>query len=941
MKRALLIFFFVPLGLFAQQPSHYVLGKEELEGVDIYDMLHASDGNYLLATSNGLIRFDGYRFQPISCSEMLMASVFNLLEDSAGVIYCNNLSGQVFKYAEGNCELFIALADSLVSADMTLDIDDANRLVVASKHWLVFGANGSVVYQSDARFLGPITKLDDGSLLSFSFYDKAFVRWKQDRLTTEEQLKGRSDNERNALIEFGEELLCYEANSCRIFRTDGFELLNPSELCGKQQLFKLFSTSNAFWFASGSLGVLRVDKQLKPSHHGQLLFPRTLVSNVMEDREGNVLLGTFGKGIYVIPKENTETLKVSGEEEDLMSVVAMEDGSLYFGTQSGKLLKRNADGGLEAYRDAKVKSMEALFAVGPHALLIGELTGVLINTITRKEMTIELGSLKDVAVIDPSSILIASNSGAYKLDLGQAEAVKLKGLEIRHYSIGYDPETASIYSGTSKGLLISPRNGPVRSIKLRGKELIVRDFLAADGAVYAATSEYGILVFRNDSLVAEWNQSTGLASNITTQIEPYGDHLVIATAAGIQVIDRNGKVLRTIDRSDGLNATKVLDMAVTGDELWVVHSAGVQRVMLNDADTSAFQPTLELKGVLVNDSIQASLTQHDFSPDQQKFSFQLSSISLRYGHGITYRYRLEGAETAWRTANYSDHVIEYRSLSAGTYTFRAKAVYGDRESAEVTNTFTIATPFYKAWWFYLLVLIAVSSMLVLWFRRRLKRQQLLAQQQNELNASKLTAIQSQMNPHFIFNALNSIQSLVLKGDVDNSYTYITKFANLVRRTLSYSDKEFIDFSEEIKLIDLYLTLEKLRFSEDFSYDIQINGVEDVLIPPMLVQPFIENALVHGLLHRTGAKWIRLEFELGEILTCTIIDNGVGRAKAKLIKERQRSDHESFSVNAIRTRFEILQRYHDGVLGFEYEDLFVDGEATGTKVVLRIPVKHKF
>ena len=929
-----------PFWLVAQQPSHYVLGKQELEGVDIYGMLHARDGNYMLATSNGLIRFDGYSFQPIGCNDMLMSSVFNLAEDSAGAVYFNNLSGQVFKFSEGNCELFVALADSLVSADMTLAIDDHNRLAISSEHWLVFNADGTMAYQSNKRFFGPIGKMANGSLLSHSALDKDFVRWKDGKLEIEGHEALPEGMDRIVKLQFGDETLNYESNTCNVFRQDGTELLNPSELSGKRQIFKLYCTRNALWFASSSLGVLRVDRQLKPQHDGQLLFPRTLISDVMEDREGNVLMGTFGKGIYVIPKENTEDLKI-GQEEDLISVAAMEDGSLYFGTQSGKLLRRNTDGRLEAFRDAKVKSMEALFAIGPNSLLIGELTGVLINTTTRKERNIELGSVKDMAVIDSNSMLIASNSGAFTMNLQTGERSRVAGLEIRHYSIGYDSITASMYSGTSKGLLISPRKGPVRSIKLSGKELIVRDFLAANGAVYAATSEYGILIFRHDSLVAEWNQSTGLASNITTQIEPYGDHLVIATAAGIQVMDRNGKVLRTIDQADGLNATKVLDMAVTDDELWVVHSAGVQRVMLKDADTSIFQPTLELKGVLVNDSIQAPLSQHDFSADQQKFSFQLSSISLRYGHGITYQYRLEGAETAWRTANYSDHVIEYRSLSAGTYTFRAKAVYRGRESAEVTYNFTIATPFYKAWWFYLLVLIAISSMLVLWFRRRLKRQQLLAQQQNELNASKLTAIQSQMNPHFIFNALNSIQSLVLKGDVDNSYSYITKFANLVRRTLNYSDKEFIDFSEEIKLIELYLTLEKLRFSEDFSYDIQTNGVEDVLIPPMLIQPFIENALVHGLLHRTGAKWIKLEFELSDELTCVITDNGVGRAKAKAIKERQRSEHESFSVNAIRTRFEILQRYHKGALGFEYQDLFVDGQATGTEVVLRIPVKRKF
>ena len=175
----------------------------------------------------------------------------------------------------------------------------------------------------------------------------------------------------------------------------------------------------------------------------------------------------------------------------------------------------------------------------------------------------------------------------------------------------------------------------------------------------------------------------------------------------------------------------------------------------------------------------------------------------------------------------------------------------------------------------------------------------------------------------------------------NSYTYITKFADLVRRTLNYSDKDFIDFESELKLIQLYLTLEKLRFRTDFDFIIEADNIDDIQVPPMLIQPFIENALVHGLLHREGAKRLELRFELKEYLHCTITDNGVGRKKAKEIKVRQRSDNESYSVNAIKRRFEILDRNFGGNLGFRTIDLMDGEEAIGTEVRLIIPVKHRF
>ena len=189
--------------------------------------------------------------------------------------------------------------------------------------------------------------------------------------------------------------------------------------------------------------------------------------------------------------------------------------------------------------------------------------------------------------------------------------------------------------------------------------------------------------------------------------------------------------------------------------------------------------------------------------------------------------------------------------------------------------------------------------------------------------------------------MNSIQDLILKGDVEHSYSYITTFSDLVRRTLIYSDKDFIDFEQELKLLQLYLSLEKLRFKKDLDYVIESNGISDIQIPPMLIQPFIENALVHGLLHKTGEKRLHISFTLTDHLVCVIEDNGIGQNQSRIIKERQRVDHESFSVQAIRKRFEILSDHFKGTLGYKYEDIEKNGSASGTRVILQIPVKHKY
>jgi two-component system LytT family sensor kinase len=212
---------------------------------------------------------------------------------------------------------------------------------------------------------------------------------------------------------------------------------------------------------------------------------------------------------------------------------------------------------------------------------------------------------------------------------------------------------------------------------------------------------------------------------------------------------------------------------------------------------------------------------------------------------------------------------------------------------------------------------------------------------NELAVSNLKALKSQMNPHFIFNLLNSIQALVLKGDIDASYNYMTKFATLVRQTLHFSDADLVELEEEIDLLRIYLDLEKLRFSKDFEYEIIDNDIEGIEIPPLLIQPFIENALVHGLLHKEGKKILKLEFEITDKLICTVTDNGIGRSKSKAIKERQNTNHKSFSTQAIEKRFKILSETYKGQFGFKYEDVFDGEELVATQIKLHIPFKRVF
>lgn len=224
-------------------------------------------------------------------------------------------------------------------------------------------------------------------------------------------------------------------------------------------------------------------------------------------------------------------------------------------------------------------------------------------------------------------------------------------------------------------------------------------------------------------------------------------------------------------------------------------------------------------------------------------------------------------------------------------------------------------------------------------RLRLRRKINLERQEKDLSMYQLTALKSQMNPHFTFNALNSIQDLILKEKTEESYTYISKFAHLMRQTLQHSDKDFISISDELAAISLYLELEQLRFQGDLNIDFETNGIKDISIPPLLIQPFIENAIKHGLLHKKGPKYIRVEFKLKDHLVCTIRDNGIGRKAAQEIQKRRALSHTSFAQKSIEDRFKLLRKIYGKSIGLTYIDVESESVSAGTTIILSMPYKN--
>jgi LytS/YehU family sensor histidine kinase len=196
-----------------------------------------------------------------------------------------------------------------------------------------------------------------------------------------------------------------------------------------------------------------------------------------------------------------------------------------------------------------------------------------------------------------------------------------------------------------------------------------------------------------------------------------------------------------------------------------------------------------------------------------------------------------------------------------------------------------------------------------------------------------------MNPHFIFNSLNSIQNFVLKNDVDSANYYLSNFSILMRKVLEYSQYNFITLAEELEMIQLYLKMEKMRFSRKFEVEIKVSTDIDqhmVRIPPMLLQPYLENAILHGLqlIKHKGLLQVLVE-DHEDFMSILIIDNGIGREKARSIRER--TGHKSKGLANIEKRIQLYNKISEKHLAVNIIDLFDNnGEPAGTRVEIRVP-----
>lgn len=320
--------------------------------------------------------------------------------------------------------------------------------------------------------------------------------------------------------------------------------------------------------------------------------------------------------------------------------------------------------------------------------------------------------------------------------------------------------------------------------------------------------------------------------------------------------------------------------------------------------------------------------------DKNNVSFNMAELSFSSGFNESYLYKLQGADKHWNSNSFQS-AVNYTNLAPGSYTLEVKARYG--ETARALLSFIIMPPFWQTTWFRLLIIIVIALILtaIMWLRIRAIKNKYL--DKRRLLEAELKAAKLQMNPHFIFNSLTSIQNFVLKNNRIEASTYLSKFSLLMRLVLDYSSEQTITVREEIEFISAYLELETLRFENKIKWTIAVDETIDTerSIPALLIQPIVENAIVHGVGPKQyGGTITVLVQDLGGYIKVEVSDTGVGCNQ----QTKEGFIHKPQGINILQTRLKKINTMYNTSASLITEDLLnVDGTAAGTRVTITIPV----
>ncbi|MEL6969351.1 MAG: histidine kinase [Bacteroidota bacterium] len=503
--------------------------------------------------------------------------------------------------------------------------------------------------------------------------------------------------------------------------------------------------------------------------------------------------------------------------------------------------------------------------------------------------------------------------GIYQWELSAEKqpSCRVSKLTATSRSLFADPESDQLYAGELDGLYRLANDELTPYLRHEEELKDVSAVYATADRLWIGTESNGLFCYHTETQVLE----KVAAVNYVHAIRPDGSKgVLVATNEGILLVpSKTPHNYTVLGAKDGLPTDKIEDVLALGDSsLLVATNYGLHEIQRAPVVLPPVQQdVLQLLSLNANEEYipVENFEKLPYTTQQLRFDFHLRSYASR--GNIRYRTRLDPLELEWSEG--TERSRSYFGLLPGRYTFylQAEDAYG-RVIEHLPTTVVIQAALWQKRWFQILIASGLIALIIAYARRRIRRTKRELAQEKALNRRlakmEMQALKAQMNPHFIFNALGSIQYFIQTQEVDLADDYLTRFARLMRLYLDSSRETLLPLEQEIALLRNYTDLEMMRFEEQFQVGISVANnipVASTIVPSMILQPFVENAIMHGLSERRdkqGRLSIRFEQATADTLRCTISDNGVGRVRAG---QRGKPGHRSRGMQIVQDKIDTL------------------------------------
>lgn len=700
-----------------------------------------------------------------------------------------------------------------------------------------------------------------------------------------------------------------------------------------KHLTDLYMEGDSILWIGSNHGLIR----LEPPWDAEMIqtyFPETTIGNIARDREGNYWMTTLANGIRMIPSfQFDRPAELSrGTKESFLTIFPLED-HLIVSTQRGEIFALDTNFQMELlHRDTSL--FGAFYTAVPNQNGI-----IFLETFVHEEdgkVMVDTLSL----LSRPTLFCEFNNSEYYHFGrsihrwfkMGREGPINLiKGLVNTGRIESFLKTDSCMWAGSENGLYC---------LDLRGeKKLMERVELGehldgyrvnslkgnADGVLFVGTIGNGLVMY-DGTKTHRFGKEDGLSSNMINQIALENDSTVwLGTNNGLDRLTfRQGgdgielSKLIHLGPQDGLPGNYIISIGYWRGLIWVSTDAGLTYFNPETLLTSPITwPAVMLKSVRINQQEVPLRSVPEWAYDQNNLTLNFQAISYSKPIGLPfYRYRLLPRDSTWSLTD--NRRVQYLGLPPGAYTFEvaARNNNGDWNPSATTFAFHIRPHYSQTWWFILVVVLGGIAILagISYLRSRQKRlkeiqNRNLQEARIKAKESELAALRNQINPHFIFNALNSIQNFIFKNDIPQASHYLGQFAKLMRDGLEFSTRKRISLEEELDFLKVYLDLESLRFPVEFSYRLTVDpdlDPKEIKLPPFIFQPILENTVKHGF--KNIDYHGLLEFQIERVnengLSVVIRDNGTGLGK-EWVGDRQQSLYTSRGLKIVKNQIDLI------------------------------------